>query len=278
MAFVLRRGTSRAKLCLTTACVVASLGLLAVPAVGDAWSQYQSEEVIASVDTACEYETDEAQNLLAEAQRYNNEIAGIADEAPTLAYSEQLSCRGEEAMGWVEIPRINVRLPIYHGADEQALASGIGHVEGTSLPVGGASSNCVLAAHTGMTFARMFDDIGTLEPGDFVIVHVLGAELTYEVEESFVVWPWETDALDIEAGRDLVTLVTCTPYGVNDHRLIVRASRTTREATPDSAAEDLVQSLDAHTLPLVIGVSVTTCTLGIWAATTTIRKKKEEER
>ena len=129
-------------------------------------------------------------------------------------------------MSWVEIPSINVSMPIYHGTGEEALMAGVGHLEGTSLPVGGESSHCVLTAHSGMRNLSMFDDIHALEEGDLVLLHTMNQTLAYRVVGSEVVWPDEVESLAIEPGADKLTLVTCTPYGVNDHRLLVHCDRT----------------------------------------------------
>ena len=129
-------------------------------------------------------------------------------------------------MSWVEIPSINVSMPIYHGTGEESLMAGVGHLEGTSLPVGGASSHCVLTAHSGMRNLSMFDDIHALEEGDLVLLHTMNQTLAYRVVGSEVVWPDEVESLAIEPGADKLTLVTCTPYGVNDHRLLVHCDRT----------------------------------------------------
>ena len=129
-------------------------------------------------------------------------------------------------MSWVEIPSINVSMPIYHGTSEEVLMAGVGHLEGTSLPVGGTSTHCVLTAHSGMRNLSMFDDIHALGEGDLVLLHTLNQTLAYKVTGSEVVWPDEVGSLGIEPGADKLTLVTCTPYGVNDHRLLVHCERT----------------------------------------------------
>ena len=129
-------------------------------------------------------------------------------------------------MSWVEIPSIDVSMPIYHGTSEEVLMAGVGHLEGTSLPVGGTSTHCVLTAHSGMRNLSMFDDIHSLEPGDLVLLHTMNKTLAYKMVDSEVVLPEEMESLTIEPGADKVTLVTCTPYGVNDHRLLVHCVRT----------------------------------------------------
>ena len=166
---------------------------------------------------------------LTEARAYNEVLAGETPEIASdqiLPYVEQLTFDRDPMMSWIEIPSINVSMPIYHGTSDSALMAGVGHLEGSSLPVGGASTHCVLTAHSGMKNLSMFDDIRDLVPGDIVLLHTRGEVLAYKVDSSEVVWPDEMDSLAIQPGKDLLTLVTCTPYGVNDHRLLVHCERT----------------------------------------------------
>ena len=142
------------------------------------------------------------------------------------SFNEQLIFDRDPMMSWVEIPSIDVSMPIYHGTSEEVLMAGVGHLEGTSLPVGGTSTHCVLTAHSGMRNLSMFDDIRSLEPGDLVLLHTMNKTLAYKMVDSEVVLPEEMESLTIEPGADKVTLVTCTPYGVNDHRLLVHCVRT----------------------------------------------------
>ena len=155
--------------------------------------------------------------------------AGEATELPAdqiEPYAQQLIFDRDPMMSWVEIPSIDVSMPIYHGTSEEVLMAGVGHLEGTSLPVGGTSTHCVLTAHSGMRNLSMFDDIHSLEPGDLVLLHTMNKTLAYKMVDSEVVLPEEMESLTIEPGADKVTLVTCTPYGVNDHRLLVHCVRT----------------------------------------------------
>ena len=129
-------------------------------------------------------------------------------------------------MGYLEIPKINVRLAIYHGIGPNALENGCGHIEGTSLPIGGESTHSVISAHRGLPSAKLFTDLDQMEVGDIFYINVLDETLAYKVDQILIVLPEETESLAIEEGKDLVTLVTCTPYGVNSHRLLVRGERT----------------------------------------------------
>lgn len=171
----------------------------------------------------------ECEQILLQARSYNELLAGESTELPAdqiEPYEEQLVFDRGPMMSWVEIHSINVSMPIYHGTSEEVLMAGVGHLEGTSLPVGGASSHCVLTAHTGMRNLSMFDDIHALKDGDLVLLHTIDQMLAYKVVGSEVVWPDKVESLVVEPGADKLTLVTCTPYGVNDHRLFVHCERT----------------------------------------------------
>ena len=172
---------------------------------------------------------DQKQWYLQQAQSYNAVLAGEVPSIPEddiVSYGQQLTYENDPMMSWIEIPSINVSMPIYHGTSDAVLMAGVGHLEGSSLPVGGTSTHAVLTAHSGMRNLRMFDDIHELEEGDIVLLHTMGDILAYRVTSSEVVLPDETESLAIQPGQDLLTLVTCTPYGVNDHRLLVHCVRT----------------------------------------------------
>lgn len=162
----------------------------------------------------------------AQARAYNAKLAGKEPKIDDIwEYDRQLSFDGDGVMGYIEIPKIGVRMLIYHGTEDEALAVGAGHLEGTSLPVGGESTHAVITAHSGMKTMQAFDRLRELEEGDIFIISVLGRHFTYEVESYETVLPYETDSLHIVQGEDLVTLVTCTPYGINSHRLLVHGKR-----------------------------------------------------
>ena len=193
----------------------------------------QISTVSSTVDAMSQSEKD---YYLSEARAYNEVLAQETPEiAPNqiLPYEQQLTFDRDPMMSWIEIPSIDVSMPIYHGTSDAALMAGVGHLEGTSLPVGGTSTHCVLTAHSGMKNLSMFDNIRDLVPGDIVLLHTMGEVLAYRVDSSEVVWPDEMDSLSIQQGQDLLTLVTCTPYGVNDHRLLVHCERT--EYVPEEA-------------------------------------------
>ena len=165
--------------------------------------------------------------------RYDREAVQAAAES----YDDLLNLHGSGLMGYVEIPKIDVNLPIYHGTSEEVLQKGIGHLVGSSLPIGGEGFHSVLTGHSGLAGAKLFSDLDQLAPGDTFFLHILGETLAYEVTEINTVLPYETELLLAVPGEDLCTLVTCTPYGVNSHRLLVRGSRVPYEKAMEEALE-----------------------------------------
>ena len=229
---------------LAAACGIAALGLMLYPLVGELLSEkYHSG--IETVYTAAIENTDDTE-LTAQrqaAEQYNAMLSGQAAiteggaSAPPLAYAEQLTVGG--VMAYVDIPKIGVYLPVQQGTDADTLERAVGHVVGTSLPVGGSSTHAVLSAHSGMASSKLFSDIDQLAVGDTFYIHVLGDTLAYKVDTITTVLPTDTSLLQIKDGKDLVTLVTCTPFGVNTHRLLVRGHRVpyTPEQEATAAAE-----------------------------------------
>ena len=211
-------------------------GIFLYPTVSDMWNQYRNAQLISTYDQAVtDLSDDNYEKLWKEAEEYNAEhpVNSIVDAfneeedyEPTHPYDEVLDPNGDGLMGSIEIPKIQAKLAIYHGLSKNVLEKGVGHVEGTSLPIGGESTHAVLAAHRGLPNAKLFTDLDQMEVGDIFILHILGKNLAYKVDQIKTVLPEETSELDIVEGEDYVTLVTCTPYGVNTHRLLVRGTRT----------------------------------------------------
>ncbi len=177
------------------------------------------------------------------AQAYNEGLNPIrydkdAVEAASVSYYELLDLTGSGLMGYVEIPKLELQLPIYHGTEEEVLQKGIGHLIGSSLPIGGAGCHPVLTGHSGVAGMRLFSDLDQLAPGDVFFLHVLGEALAYRVVEINTVLPYETDLLLAVPGEDLCTLVTCTPYGVNTHRLLVRGLRVPYEKAAEETEKE----------------------------------------
>lgn len=217
--------------------------LLAYPLVSTIInSKYHSD--IETAYTAAIADTDNAE-LTAQreaAQQYNTMLSDAATiteggaSAPPLAYAQQLTVGG--AMAYVDIPKINVYLPVQHGTDADTLEKSVGHVVGTSLPVGGESTHAVLSAHSGLASSKLFSDIDQLAVGDVFYIHVLGDTLAYKVDAIHTVLPTDTSLLQIEDSKDYVTLVTCTPFGVNTHRLLVRGHRVPYLPEQEAAAAE----------------------------------------
>ena len=215
---------------------LAGAGVFLYPTVSDMWNQYRNARLVSRYDEAVtDLSDNEYEKLWNEAKEYNAEhpVNSIADAfgekddyVLTHPYDQVLDPNGEGLMGSIEIPKINAKLAIYHGLSKTVLEKGVGHVEGTSLPVGGKSTHAVLAAHRGLPSAKLFTDLDQMKKGDIFILHILGKNLAYKVDQIRTVLPEETGELDIVEGEDHVTLVTCTPYGVNTHRLLVRGIRT----------------------------------------------------
>ena len=209
--------------------------LLAYPRVSQWLNNLHQSEVIADYSSAVDgLDDEEVQRELKRAEDYNDQLTenvALADPFETKLtendqYSTLLNFTAEGVMGYIEIPKINVLLPIYHGVSSGVLSKGIGHLPETSLPVGSESTHCVLAGHSGMSNARLFTDLPKLENGDVFYLHIYNKTLTYTVDQVKKVLPTDTSDLTIVDGEDYVTLVTCVPIAVNSHRLLVRGTRT----------------------------------------------------
>lgn len=213
------------------------LSLLLYPAVSDYInSRHQSKAISVYAADVADLDGDLYGAIWREAAEYNTELAksgnawDMSDEQ-LKNYYEKLNISGGGMMGYIEIPKIKCSLPVYHGADEGTLQNAVGHIGGSSLPVGGESAHCVLSGHRGLPSAELFSNLDQLEAGDVFLLRILDETLTYEVDQILIVQPHETDALQIESGKDYCTLVTCTPYGVNSHRLLVRGHRIENQSS-----------------------------------------------
>lgn len=223
---------------LLVAVLLAGLSLLLYPLVSNYWNSiHQSQAIAAYMDDVAELDDGTYDALWEEAQGYNaslleNENRFFPDEEERQQYEQLLSISDDGIIGYIEIPSIDVTLPIYHGTSEEILQVAIGHIEGSSLPVGGLSTHCVISGHRGLPSSRLFTDIDRLSEGDIFTLLVLDEALTYEADQIRIVEPDDISLLEIKEGEDLCTLVTCTPYGVNSHRLLVRGHRVeNQEAT-----------------------------------------------
>ena len=217
--------------------IILILGMLIVlyPTVSNYYNSFHSSRAIASyAESVAEMDNDAYEALWNEAVEYNRSLVGrdnpfYMNEQEMETYRSVLDISGTGVMGYIDIPKIDCELPIYHTTEESVLQIAVGHLEGTSLPVGGESSHCVLSGHRGLPSAKLFTHLDRLEEGDIFLMQILDETLTYEVDQIRIVLPSEVDDLYIVEGQDLCTLVTCTPYGINSHRLLVRGPRI---ATP----------------------------------------------
>ena len=216
--------------------LVVGLSLLLYPTFSDWWNSRVQTKLIANYNAIVSSMNEEDYTELWDSAKAHNEDLRSRSNPYLLTddqkerYPGLLNPAGDGILGYVEVPDIDITLPIYHGTDEMVLQVAIGHLEWTSLPTGGESTHCVISGHRGLPSARLFTDLDKIEVGDRFMIHVLDEMLTYEVDQILIVEPDETDELLIKEGKDLCTLVTCTPYGVNSHRLLVRGHRVENQA------------------------------------------------
>lgn len=227
-AVIVRKHISTIILCIT---FITGLSLLLYPTVSNYWNaQHQTQAVVDYTDRIERMDDSEKLAEIDRAREYN---LGLVDNGRRFSpnkeekefYNSVLSVDDNGMMGYITIPELRLKLAIYHGVDESVLQVGIGHIEGSSLPVGGEGTHCVLSGHRGLPSAKLFTDIDKLELGDVFMLHVYDEVLTYEVDQILIVEPEDYSALAIEEGKDYCTLVTCTPYGINTHRLLIRGHR-----------------------------------------------------
>lgn len=210
---------------------IIGLSLLLYPSFSDYWNSFHQSRAIASyAQSVTTIDDDQYEKMWAQAQEYNTTLAKkqnrwVLSEEEYEEYEDLLNIGGTGIIGYIEIPNIKVSLPIYHGVDEAVLQIAVGHIEGSSLPVGGEGTHCVISGHRGLPSAKLFTNLDEMEEGDLFMMRVLDETLTYEVDQIRIVEPEDLSALEIEEGKDLCTLVTCTPYGINSHRLLVRGHR-----------------------------------------------------
>lgn len=225
------------------------LSLLLYPSVSDYWnSLHQSRAIAQYAEQVAELDRDLYDQLWADAARYNQSLLQkaacfVLSGEEREEYESLLNVSGNGIIGYIEIPSIGCSLPVYHGTDEAVLQIAVGHLEWSSLPVGGESTHCVISGHRGLPSAKLFTNLDQLVEGDLFMLRVLDEVLTYEVDQILIVEPQDTSALRIEEGQDYCTLVTCTPYGINTHRLLVRGRRVDNieEAKTVRVAADAMQ-------------------------------------
>lgn len=256
-------------------CIIflAGLSLLLYPFVANQWNNYRQKQLISNYEQVVS-DKEAAEGIDYDAERkkaedYNEALLPcVLPDSFALAessgvdpvYMNTLNIAGDEMMGSVEIPKINIKIPIYHTTEEEVLNKGAGHLEGSSLPVGGANTHAVISAHRGLPSASLFTDLDQLKEGDHFLIHVLNETLCYEVDKISVVKPEDTSALAVEDGQDLVTLLTCTPYGVNTERLLVRGHRVPYVEEEVKEEKTVLSGSSLHTnylLWVFVGLSVT---------------------
>jgi sortase A len=263
--------------------ILVGLSVMFYPVVSDMWNTYRNSLLISShkkdVNDLSKKQTEQIWN---EAVNYNKnhkenfikeDVFTNLKKHTKSKYDSYLNISKNGVMGTIVIPKINVEIPIYHGTGEKELQTGVGHMEGTSLPVGGTSSHCVLSAHRGLPSAKLFTDLDKMKKGDLFFLHILDKTLAYKVEDIFTVKPDETDKLSLVEGKDYVTLLTCTPYGVNTHRLLVRGVRTAYKQNQ----EQKVSILKDYRVWILIGTIVALIIVNVFIVIKNKKKKRSKK-
>lgn len=276
--------------------ILCGIGMLLYPLLSNMYERSNHDEVISTYQNdVADMEPEQINDARAEAEEYNTQLhelvqdqeAFVSDlDMQNLTYEQLLNENADGVMSYIEIPCIEVFLPIYHGTSERVLAKGAGHMVNTSLPVGGASTHCVISAHRGDPSATLFSDLDQLQEGDEFYLYTLNERLCYKVDQIKVVLPYETDDFRIINGKDYVTLVTCTPYGINSHRLLVRGERVlqtqTEEVNEAAKTETVVDQHrqsgnDGEYVYILLMIAVVAGTWGIWQVLRKARGRKHEK-
>ena len=265
---------------LIAAAFIIGICLLLYPTVGELWNSYHSSKAIVSYsEQVNEMESAENAKEFAAAEAFNKMLAqglpdGLLSESEQEDYNGLLNPGGSGIMGVISIPKVGLELPIYHGTEEAVLQVGAGHIEWSSLPIGGESTHSVISGHSGLPSARLFTDIGKLEEGDKFYIRVLDRTLTYEVDQIRIVLPEDTSDLAIQEGKDYCTLVTCTPYGINSHRLLVRGRRieNAEDISNVKIISDAVR-IDPYIVSAIMTATFLFCFLFVATVIKAIRKR-----
>lgn len=257
------------------------VGIMLYPTVSDYWNSFHQSRVITEyAEHVAEMDESEYDKVIENAREYNKRLNAGAysprlDEEAAKDYNSQLDVAGTGVMGYIEIPKINCTLAIYHGTSDAVLQIGVGHIEGTSLPVGGVGTHCVVSGHRGLPSAKLFTNLDQLEEGDIFIMRVLNETLTYEVDQVLIVLPYETEALNVDPDKDYCTLVTCTPYAVNTHRLLVRGHRieNLKESKDIIVTSDAVQ-IDPMIVAPIVAVPILIILVVVVLSSTSAKRKR----
>ena len=268
---------------LLIATFVAGLSLLLYPTVSNYWNTLHASRAVATyVDAVQNMGEDKRREMLQKAIDYNKSLTSdnqrlTISSARRQEYESILDVDGNGMIGYIEIPNVNITLPVYHGTNDDVLQIAIGHLDWTSLPVGGTSTHCVLSGHRGLPSAKLFTNLDQVKEGDTFVIRVLDEVLTYEVDQIRIVEPAAVDDLMIENGKDYCTLVTCTPYGVNSHRLLVRGHRVENESESIRVTSEAIQIE-----PLIVAPAIAIPTLIIifvlLIASSNKKKKKQKQK
>ena len=265
-----------------------AFSLILYPVVSNYVNQLHSTTIATDYEQEVSHLSENLENeMIEQAREYNKSLIGISSfidpfsdtegiQTEDDVYNNLLKIDDTKMMGYIDIPKIDIVLPIYHGTSESVLQSGVGHLPNTSLPVGGESSHAVLSGHRGLANAKIFTDLNKMEVGDVFYIKVLHHTFAYQVDQILTVLPSETDALQIEKGKDYVTLVTCTPYAVNTHRLLVRGTRI-----PYEEAKNVDEEVGLHrTIPfyMIILIGGIAAVVIIWIGTKIYSRRKEKVR
>ncbi len=257
--------------------MLAGLALLLYPTFSNVWNQrHQSRAIAEYIDDVEDLDSENYERILKAAEEYNITLSKTGQsrhlsKEETEVYNRMLNIGNTGIMGYLNVPKIDCYLPIYHGSDIEIMQVGIGHVEWTSLPVGGESSHCVLTGHRGLPGAKLFTNLDKMAVGDTFTIIVLNEVFIYKVDQILIVKPEETDNLIIKEGRDYCTLMTCTPYGVNTHRLLVRGVRIAKN-DPERITSDAVR-INALIVAAIMIVPVVFITLAVKV----IKDKKKQK-
>ena len=266
---------------------IVGIGILLYPTASNYYNVvHQSNAIVEYAENLAAMDNEHTKKLWSDAMIHNQDLyaAQLGLELPEDSlknYEEILRVAENGMMGYIDIEKINVHLPIYHGTSEPVLQKGIGHLEWSSFPIGGENTHTVLTGHTGLPSARLFTDLDRMEVGDRFVLQIVGETMTYEVEEIYVVLPYEIDSLAISPGEDLCTLVTCTPYGVNSHRLLVRAHRTENQEIEEGVS--IVEKAEKNALtPLMMmlmlsaAAAIVMLVILFWGTGKRRKKRKDE--
>lgn len=254
--------------------LAAGLGLAMYATVNNWYCEYRAGNEIENYTNVIRNTSRSVLNdLKYQSTVYNESLTTDEEAVSSVSYDDMLAAT--DAIGYLEIPKLHLRLPIYEGTDEEVLAKGVGHMQQTSLPTGGESTHCVLAGHTGLPTAKLFTHLDEMQEGDLFYIYELDETLTYKVDKISVVFPDETDELQIVDGKDYVTLLTCIPYGVNSHRLLVRGERT-ETPTQIQDTKDAAVGSGWH-YAVLSGAILLILVLAVWGIKHKRRREDENE-